>query len=241
MASLPKTPSEPDARLTGARRRAIQAAWATAVGVVATGASTLVLIHAADPAVHAPALWAVVFFAGAQVAALCTVLAVLQAIRMRRRAADTDAADIALLCRRCAVAFVAAGVTMFAAGAAVAGQASALALLSGPALACVGAVMTVRAWAAARRLGGAHPWAQRSPLADVAALTGRRLPPVGPATIAMVAAVAAFVRDRGEAGATTVGSLGVAAVEAALVVGAYLALRGPLGLRGYRTRIGLYS
>jgi hypothetical protein len=231
MTPLPSPPTPTD----DATRRSLVAAWTTIAGVIATGGSTLALIHAAHPSAHAPVAWAVVFFASAQVAAVCTALVLLQALRISR-SSDVAGADLALLCRRCGLAFVATGFTMLAAGGAASGQASPVVLIGGPALACLGAALTLRARAAVRRLEGARRSAHCSPYADLSALTGLRIPAAGPLAIAALAAVGAFLRDRGEAGATSAGSLGVAGIELALVLGAYLSLRGPLGLRQLRPR-----
>jgi hypothetical protein len=212
-----------------AAQKVTRATWAVAIGVCATSSSTLALIHAATPGVTAPLLWAVVFFACAQVAIVAVALATLQALRLRR--SPGTACGLALLCRRCAIGVAASLVTMFAAGAALPGQGSAGHLLSGPILAATASILLLRAWVSTRRLAGAHELADDSPFDDLRALTGLRVPAVGPLLLAAVAALCAFGRDLGEAGSSTTGSLAVAAVEAGLVIGSYLLLRRPLGLR----------
>ena len=214
-----------------AARRGVRSTWLAVAAVAATGGSTLALIHSASPDVSAPAAWAVVFFVAAQVAGVAAGLALLQALAARRTAVAP--ADAALLARRNGTALVAAGLTMFAAGAAVPGQGSAGLLLAGPALACVALVAVVRARSLARRLGGARGRAVRPPLDDLARLTRRELPRVAPARllplVTVVAAAAAFLRDRVEAGSVANGLL-VAGVEAAAVVACFAALGRPLGL-----------
>ena len=51
-----------------AARRGVRSTFATAAGVLATGGSTLALIHAASANATAPVWWAIAFFVGAQVA-----------------------------------------------------------------------------------------------------------------------------------------------------------------------------
>ena len=214
-----------------AARRGVRSTWLAVAAVAATGGSTLALIHSASPDVSAPAAWAVVFFVAAQVAGVAAGLALLQALAARRTA--MAAADATLLARRNGTALVAAGLTMFAAGAAVPGQGSAGLLLAGPALACVALVAVVRARWPARRLDGARVRAVRSPLDDLARLTRLEIPRVAPARllplVTVAAAAAAFLRDRLEAGSVANGLL-VAGVEAAAVVACFAALGRPLGL-----------
>ena len=62
----------------------MRATFATVAGVLATGGSTLALIHAATPGATAPVAWAVAFFVAAQVAAVAAGLALLQALVLRR-------------------------------------------------------------------------------------------------------------------------------------------------------------
>jgi hypothetical protein len=212
-----------------AARRGLRATSLAVAAVLATGGSTLALIHSAAPGAAAPAAWAAVFFIAAQLAAVAAGLALLQALASRRTAVAP--ADAALLARRNGTALVAAGLTMFAAGAAVPGQGSAELLLAGPALLCVALVAVVRARSLARRLAGARVPAVRSPLDDLARLTGLELPrlPLLP-VVTCLAAAAAFVRDRAEAGSVA-NALLVAGIEAVAVVACFALLGRPLGLR----------
>ena len=70
---------------------------------------------------------------------------------------------------------------MFAAGAAVPGQASAVALMAGPVVVCVAFVATLRARHLARRRPGARDAATRSPLEDLRRLLHAHLPELTPA------------------------------------------------------------
>jgi hypothetical protein len=131
------------------------------------------------------------------------------------------------------LAAVAAGVTMFAAGAAVPGHGSAPLLLAGPSVVCVAIVAVLRARAQARRLAGSHGPAVRPPLADLGRLAGVPIPAIDTgrllALTTTVAAAAAFVRDRGEH--ATVGQAAVTAgIEATAVVACFLVLGPALGL-----------
>ena len=92
----------------------------------------------------------------------------------------------------------------------------------------------MRARALNRHLDGARERADRSPFADLRALTGVPLPVVGPIPVAGLAALAAFMRDHGERGSSPTGSLLVGAIEAGLVLVAFVVLRRPLGLRALR-------
>jgi hypothetical protein len=195
---------------------------------VATGGSTLALLHAADPGVRSPTGWAVAFFLGAQLAAVCAGLVALQALRLRRGCRGP--ADVALLGRRAFVGLLAAAATMFAAGAAQPGRGSPILLLGGPVLSLVAGGVLLRSWRLNRHLPGAHDRATSPPVADLRALTGVRLPALGPASVAALAAAAAFARDLGERGSTLRGSVAVAAVEAAMVLGAHAVLQRHLGL-----------
>jgi len=149
-----------------------------------------------------------------------------------RRAAVTPA-EATLLARRNGTALAAAGLTMFAAAAAVPGQGSAGLLLAGPALACVALVAVVRARALARRLDGARALAVRPPLADLRRLTGLPVPALASRRLLVVtmsmAAAAAFVRDRAEAGSMA-DALVVAGIEAAAVLAGFALLGRRLGL-----------
>lgn len=219
-----------------AARRGAGAARVTTAAVVATGGSTLALIHAADPGAPAgPLLPRVAFFVAAQVAAVALLLAVAQALADRR--APADAGRLVLLARRSDCALVAAGATLLAAGDAVPGQGSATALLAGPALLAVAALAVRRARRLAQSLPGSGPVAPASPLDDLATLGGLPLPPVPavrllPAVTALAAA-AAFAWDRGEQ-ATVTGALTAATVEAVAVVASFVVLGPRLGLRTAR-------
>lgn len=210
-------------------RRGIRAGWSAGLGIVATGASTLALLHSADPGVRSPVAWAVVFFLTAQLAAVCAALVSVQALRMRSE--SRGPADVALLDRRAFVGLGAGALTMFAAGAAQPGQGSPLLLLGGPLIGLCAGLMLLRSWQVNRHLEGAHHRLDSPPLADIAWLTGLRISAVGPVAVAAVAAGAAFVRDLGEHGSTPLGSLVVAAVEAGMVLGTYAAMRRHLGLK----------
>jgi hypothetical protein len=215
-----------------AARRGVRSTFATAAGVLATGGSTLALIHAASPDATAPVWWTVAFFVAAQLAAVSAGLALLQALVLR--GAAMSPADALLLARRNGCALVAAGVTMFSAGAALPGQGSAVLLLAGPALVCVALVAVLRARSLSRRLAGADAPAVRPPLEDLRRLTRLPLPAVGNGTLLLatttVAAAAAFTRDLGEH-ATAGGAVVTAAVEAMAVVGCFAVLGAALGLR----------
>ena len=214
-----------------AARRGLRSTVATVAGVLATGGSTLALIHAAAAGATAPVGWTIAFFVAAQVAGVATGLALLQALVLRRAAmAPTDAA---LLARRNACALVAAGATMLSAGAALPGRGSAALLLAGPALVCAALVGVLRARGLARRLEGGRARTARPPLEDLRRLLGLPVPVLAPGPLLLVttcvAAAAAFVRDRGEH-ATAAGALATAGVEAAAVVACFLVLGPPLGL-----------
>jgi len=215
-----------------AARRGVRSTFATAAGVLATGGSTLALINAGSPGATAPVWWTVAFFVGAQLAAVSAGLALLQALVLRRAAISP--ADAMLLARRNGCALVAAGVTMFAAGAAVPGQGSAALLLVGPALVCVALVAVLRARSLARRLAGSDGPALRPPLEDLRRLTRLPVPSLDDRTLLLVttgvAAAAAFARDLGEH-ATAGGAVVTAGVEAMAVVGCFVVFGAALGLR----------
>jgi hypothetical protein len=212
--------------------RGVRSTWIAIVGVLAIGASTLVLINGADENAHAVTLWAVVFFAAAQLAGTAAVLALVQALSLRRRSMTT--AEIALLARRNLTALTAAGVTLFAAGAAVPGTASALALLAGPAIAVVGVGAVLRAYRHTRLLDGARARAVRSPLVDLSPRADDPLASFSDAQlllpVATLAAIAAFLRDLAEH-ATAGQALVTAGVEALLVAACFVALGRRLGVR----------
>jgi hypothetical protein len=220
-------------------RRGVRSTFAAAAGVLATGGSTLALIHASSPDTEAPVGWAIAFFVAAQLAAVSGAVALLQALVLRR--STMSAADAMLLARRNGVALTAAGVTMFSAGAAVPGQGSAVLLLAGPLLVCVALVAVLRAWSLARRLDGSRAPGVRPPLADLGRLLRLPVPTVDnrillPVTVC-VAAAAAFVRDHGEH-ATAGGALVTAGIEATAVVACFVVFGAALGLRAARPRSG---
>jgi hypothetical protein len=209
-----------DAEVAG--RRSMRSTALACAGVLATAGSTLALIHAADPGATAPTLWAIVFFVAAQVAGTAAALALLQAFALRRTIGEP--AQMALLARRNLTALIAAGLTLFAAGAALPGRGSAAALLAGPLLAGVALVAVLRARGLTRRLDGAAVRAVRPPLQDVVRILGARVTPPGTRVVlaltTCVAAAAAFLRDTAEsagAGQATV----TAAIEALAVVGCF--------------------
>ena len=215
-----------------ASRRGTRSTFATVAGVLATGGSTLALIHASSPAAGAPVGWVIAFFIAAQLAGVSGGLALLQALVLR--GSTMSAADVMLLVRRNGYALVAAVVTMFSAGAAVPGEGSAVLLLAGPVLICIALVAVLRAWTLARRFDGARAPAVRPPLEDLGRLVRLPVPALDDCTLllvtACVAAAAAFVRDHGEH-ATASGALVTAGIEATAVVACFFVFGGPLGLR----------
>jgi len=212
-------------------RRAMRSTFVTVAGVLATGGSTLALIHGASSAAAAPIAWAIVFFVAAQVAGVSAGLALLQALILRR--SGMSPAQLVLLTRRNACALASAGLTMFAAGAALPGRGSAALLLVGPALLCAAAVAVLRARSLARRLDGSRAPSARPPVGDLIALTGLRLAPLDAPRLlgitAGVAAVAAFARDRAEQ-ASIDAALTTAGIEALAVIACFLVLGPVLGL-----------
>ncbi len=218
-------------------RRTRFSTLATSAGVLAVGASTLALVTAADSEASAVVGWAVAFFAAAQTAAVCAVLGALQAATLRR--APATASDLALLCRRNSCALVFAGLAMFCAGGAVPGNASAVVLLAGPAVALLAGVGVLRARSLVRRLEPGRSRATRSPLEDLGELVHLSLPTLRPTALLAAAAVgaagAAFVWDRAEQ-ATASSALAASGIEVALVVAGFLLLGPVLGLRPGRAR-----
>jgi hypothetical protein len=214
-----------------AARRGVDATAAAVVGVLATGGSTLALIHAAAPHAVAPTGWAITFFVAAQVAAVAAALALVQALVLRRDAISPPA--LRLLARRNALALVAAGLTMFAAGAALPGHGSAVLLLAGPLLVCIALGAVLRARSLARRLDVTGLAVARPPLADLRRLIPVPVPQLGPGRLLLLmtclAAAGAFLRDRGEH-ATIAGALLTAGIEAAAVIACFVVLGRPLGL-----------
>jgi hypothetical protein len=218
-------------------RRAVGATVATIVGVLAVGASAVALLNSADTEASAVVVWAVVFFASAQTAGVCTLLAVLGAVAMRHGSATP--ADVVLLCRRNGAALAFSALALLAAGGAVPGDAAAWTILAGPVVAVVAAFQVLRARSLARRLDS-HPCRTvRAPLTDFLAvthlsdtagraagqspLTGLLLPTV------VVATVAAFLWDHLDHGSVG-SSLAAAGTEAALTVAGFVLLGPALGL-----------
>ena len=215
-----------------AARRAARSTFASVVAVLATGGSTLALIHVASRQATAPTAWAICFFVAAQLAAVAAGLALVQALVQRRSPAPP--AQVLLLCRRNSCALAAAGVTMFAAGAALPGHGSALVLLTGPSLVCVALLGVLRSWRLARRLEPGDGVQLRPPLEDLAQLIGVRAPLVEPRRLLVLTTAlgssCAFLRDRGEHAAVGQ-ALVTAGIEAAAIVGCFLALGRVLGIR----------
>lgn len=197
-------------------RRARAAAPAAVLGVLAVGASTLALVHGADPGASAVTAWAVVFFLAAQGAAATAGLGLLLMVAMGRAPATPS---YAVRLRRCSLTALAlALLTMFAAGAAVPGRAPAWELLSGPAVALAATAVALRT----RRLTrGVEPAAAvRVPAAVVAAAV-------------VLAGCAATVWDHLDHGSTA-SSATAGAVEAAAALAGLLVLGPTLGLRAGR-------
>jgi hypothetical protein len=203
-----------------AGKRGMRATVVTAIGVLATGGSTLALIHSAQPDATAVTVWAVVFFIAAQVSGVAIVLGLLQAFALRRETMPPD--QLALLARRNTFALGAAGLTMFAAGAAVPGNGDAILLAAGPVLVCVALVTVLRARALARKLEGGRTRAVRAPIPMVPM-------PQLLALTTLCAAVAAILRDTAEH-ATASEALMTATIEATAVVACFFALGSALGL-----------
>ena len=220
-----------------ATRRALRATLLSAAGVLAVAASTLALIHAADPGASAAIAWAVVFFGAAQVSAVALALALLRAAVMRGETGTP--ADVALLCRRNGAALGFALLTMFAAGAAVPGRGAAWQILAGPGVALVAGTSIARVWWLIRRLDPQPVRVVRPPLVDVAALvspfvdvreTAGRLRSgavlAGTVVVAMAAASAWDLLDQGTVATSAV----AAAIEAGLTVAGFALLGRVLGL-----------
>ena len=200
--------------------------------MLATGGSTLALINAASPGATAPIGWTVAFFVAAQLTAVTAGLALLQALVLRR--APMTPADAMLLARRNGCALVAAGVTMFSAGAARPGSRPPRSS-SSPARRS-----SASRWspccAHGRSLAGSpartHPPCgrrSRTSGASPASPCPRPQPTLLLVTTA-VAAAAAFARDLGEH-ATAGGAFVTASVEAMAVVGCFAVFGAALGLR----------
>jgi hypothetical protein len=215
----------------GAARRGVRSTFATVVAVLATGGSTLALIHGASTDAAAPAWWATAFFVAAQVAGVAAGLALVQALVLRR--STMAPAEVVLLARRNGCALVAAGLTMFSAGAAVPGRASAVVLLAGPALACAALVAVLRARSLARRLDAPGALGVRPPLEDLGRLARLPVPSLDAGRLLLVttavAAAGAFARDRVEHG--SVGeAFAFAGLEGLAVVVCFAVLGPALGL-----------
>jgi hypothetical protein len=224
-------------------RRATRATIAAIVGVLAVGASTAVLLNSADSQPSAVTVWAVVFFASAQAAAVCSLLAALRAAAMQHQPATP--ADVVLLCHRNGGALAFSVLALLAAGGAVPGHAAAWAILTGPIVAALAAVSVVRARSLARKLAGGTLRAFRPPLTDLLAIahrseslgtaaglspvTGLLLPAVA------VATVAAFLWDHLDHG-TVASSLAAAGTEAVLTIAGFVLLGPVLGLLPARSR-----
>jgi len=149
----------------------------------------------------------------------------------------TFSGDVLLLARRNACALLAAGLTLFAAGAALPGHGAAAAILAGPLLVCVALGAVARSRALARRLEGATGRAVRPPLDDLAALAGLRAPALGAgrqlAIVTGVAVAAALLREHAEHDAVGP-ALAIATVEALAVLACFAVLGRVLGLRSAR-------
>jgi hypothetical protein len=202
------------------------------VGVLATGGSTLALIDMASPGATAPGLLAVSFFVCAQVAAVATMVALLQALVLRRSAMMP--AELLLLSRRNGCALVAAGLTMLSAGVALPGRGSAALLMAGPLGATLASVAVLRARRFARRLDRTARLIDRPPLGDLATLLGATPPALADGRLLTLttvgAAAAAFFWAHGD-GTTSTGALGAAGIEGAAVVVCFIAFGPALGLR----------
>ncbi len=228
-----------------AARRTIRATAVTVAGVLAVGASVLMMVHAADPRASAPLVWAVVFFGAAQTSAAALVLAVLRAAAMRGEVSTP--ADVALLCRRNATALGFALLTMFAVGAALPGHTAAWKVLAGPVMALVAAASVAHARSLAHQMEPRPGRIVRAPWVDAALLANRFVPVPGfvwrlPAAAVLVptvlaAMVAAFAWDLLDYG-TVAGSGGAAGVEAALTIAGFMLLGHSLGLRPALSRRG---
>jgi hypothetical protein len=222
-------------------RRAAHATIATIIGVIAVGASTLALLNAADPKSAAVPAWAVIFFASAQTAGVCAVLAALRAAAMRHRPATP--ADVALLCRRNGAALAFSATALFAAAAAVPGHSSVWTVLMGPVVAVLAASWVVRARSLARKLDARPCRIVQAPLPDLLTVAhhsdvARRAAEHSPLmrllvpTVA-IGTVAAFLWDHLDHGRFG-SSLGAAGMEAALTVAGFVLLGPALGLRPRR-------
>jgi hypothetical protein len=163
----------------------------------------------------------------------------LRAAALRR--GEAAPVDVALLCRRNGIALAFALIAMFAAGAAVPGQAPAWKILVGPVIALLAAVSVVRARWLARKLDSQLPFVVREPVTDALVVARRWLGGSIPvwsvrssvvlAPTAALAAVAAFAWGLTDDQGTVASSLVAAGIEAALTVAGFLVLGPLLGLR----------
>jgi len=232
--------------LESAAALGLRATGLSAVGVAATAASTLVLIHSAVPGTHGPWGLALTFFVAAQLAAVAMFAGVTQAAALRHR--STSASDLSLLARRDTTAILASSLTMLTAGAALPGHGPALLLLAGPVTLTLAGVTVWAARRLARRLPHGTGRALANPLADavtaipfgladgavlrrvIGALDPTRRPATCCALAAALAGSAAFVRDVGE-GATLTAAAMATLIEAIAVVTCFFSLGPILGLR----------
>jgi len=227
-------------------RRGLHATVVSVLGVSAVGLSALAVVNAAEANASAVLVWAVAFFACAQAAGVCALLAALRAAAMRH--GPSTAADVVLLCRRNGAALAFAVLTLVAAGGAVPGHTAAWKVLVGPLVAVLATASIVRSRSLARKIDPAAPRIIQSPLADLRTVARRPALANGRTTSAssvlllaptlMVAAAAAFAWDHQDHG-TLANSAAVAGVEAALTVAGFVILGPVLGLRPTRgTRRG---
>lgn len=225
-----------------AARRGARSTAITVIAVLAAASSALALLHGAAPDAVAPLWLAGLFFVAAQLAAVSAGLGAIQGLGMRGSGLAAAPGALALLARRNTCALVAAGVTLFAVGAALPGHGSAVSLLAGPVLLGVAAVAVMRAQGLLRQPTSTRQRITRPPADDLANLIRLPLPAVAMphllAATTVSAAAAAFVWDRGEQ-ATLGSALAVAGFEATAVLLGFLTLGPALGLRGKATSVPL--
>lgn len=225
-------------------RRGRGATVLSAAGVLGAGASTLMMVNAADVGATAPLAWAVVFFASAQTAAVATFLALIRVIAMRHESAT--ASDVLLLCRRSWIALGSALVTMFAAGAGVTGKTDAWRVLIGPAMIALASIALVSVGRLARRHEHRRARLVRPPLVDLAGIAhlsdilgsnwiARPSVILGPTVVA--AAAAAFWWNHLDHGSAA-GSSAAAGIEATCALAGFLLLGPSLGLFATRRNPG---
>lgn len=230
-----------------AAHRGQRATVGMTLALAAAAATVLDFAHSGRPDPAAPHAFAIVFGIAGQVAAVALVIAVVQALRWRGTMPPAGA--LVVLARRNRVAVTAAALTIAAAAGTVTGRS----------LAPLGAfgALGIALWCARRgsRLARALPAARgshvESPLEDLAVLAAgapvvgggvewvrNLLDPVRHpvrtcAVVAVFAAAGAFARDQWEGAATGPAAL-TAGIEAAAVIGAFVALGPTLGLRTRR-------